>query len=47
MSEAERISTALAELSTKQSAETTNAIGMDENTITSKQGGGIDKKPAF
>ena len=44
MSEAELIFTALAELSTRQIAETTNAMGMDENKIASKQGGGIAKK---
>jgi hypothetical protein len=44
MSEAELIFTALAELSTRQIAETTNATGMDENKIASKEGGGIAKK---
>lgn len=44
MSEAELIFTALAELSTRQIAETTNATGMDENKMASKQGGGIAKK---
>jgi len=44
MSEAELIFTALAELSTRQIAETINATGMDENKIASKQGGGIAKK---
>lgn len=44
MSEAELIFTALAELSTRQIAETTNATGMDENKIASKHGGGIAKK---
>lgn len=44
MSEAELIFTALAELSTRQIAETTNAIGMKENKIASKLGGGIAKK---
>lgn len=44
MSEAELIFTALAELSTRQIAETMNATGMDENKIASKQGGGIAKK---
>jgi len=44
MSEAELIFTALAELSTRQIAETMNAIGMPENTIASKTGGGIAKK---
>jgi hypothetical protein len=36
MSEAELIFTALAELSTRQIAETTNATGMKENKIASK-----------
>jgi len=44
MSEAELIFTALAELSTRQIAETTNAIGMKENKVASKLGGGIAKK---
>lgn len=44
MSEAELIFTALAELSTRQIAETTNATGMKENKKASKQGGGIAKK---
>jgi hypothetical protein len=44
MSEAELIFTALAELSTRQIAETTNATGMKENKIASKLGGGIAKK---
>ena len=44
MSEAELIFTALAELSTRQIAETINATGMDENKMASKQGGGIAKK---
>ena len=44
MSEAELIFTALAELSTRQIAETTNATGMNENKIASKLGGGIAKK---
>lgn len=44
MSEAELIFTALAELSTRQIAETMNATGMSENKIASKQGGGIAKK---
>ena len=43
MSEAELIFTALAELSTRQIAETGNAIGMDENTDASKKGGAIAK----
>ena len=44
MSEAELIFTALAELSTRQIAETMDAIGMDENKVASKKGGGIAKK---
>lgn len=44
MSEAKLIFTALAELSTRQIAETMNATGMPENTIASKTGGGIAKK---
>ncbi len=44
MSEAELIFTALAELSTRQIAETMNATGMPENTEASKTGGGIAKK---
>ena len=41
MSEAELIFTALAELSTRQIAESINATGFDENKIASKQGGAI------
>ena len=44
MSEAELIFTALAELSTRQIAETMNAIGLKENKIAGKKGGGIAKK---
>ena len=44
MSEAELIFTALAELSTRQIAETMNAVGMDENKAAGKKGGGIAKK---
>lgn len=44
MSEAELIFTALAELSTRQIAEATNANGMEENKTAGKQGGGIAKK---
>lgn len=44
MSEAELIFTALAELSTRQIAESVDATGMDENKVASKQGGGIAKK---
>lgn len=41
MSEAELIFTALAELSTRQIAETTQATGMDENAEAGKKGGKI------
>ena len=44
MSEAELIFTALAELSTRQIADTMNAIGMPENEVAGKKGGGIAKK---
>lgn len=44
MSEAELIFTALAELSTRQIAESVDATGMDENKVASKQGGGIAKE---
>lgn len=44
MSEAELIFTALAELSTRQIAETVNAVGMNENKVAGKKGGGIAKK---
>jgi len=44
MNEAELIFTALAELSTRQIAETSNAVGMEENKVASKIGGGIAKK---
>lgn len=44
MSEAELIFTALAELSTRQIAESVNATGIDENKIASKKGGGIAKQ---
>lgn len=44
MSEAELIFTALAALSTRQIAESDNAIGMDENTDAGKKGGRIAKK---
>lgn len=44
MSEAELIFTALAELSTRQIAETVNATGMPENKASAKMGGGIAKK---
>ena len=41
MSEAELIFTALAELSTRQIAESENATGMEENKISAKKGGKI------
>ncbi len=44
MSEAELIFTALAELSTRQIAESVNAAGMPENAAAGKQGGGIAKR---
>jgi hypothetical protein len=44
MSEAELIFTALAELSTRQIAETTSATGMTENQIAAKTGGKIAKR---
>lgn len=44
MSEAELIFTALAELSTRQIAESMKATGIKENTIASKKGGGVAKK---
>lgn len=44
MNEAELIFTALAELSTRQVAETNNATGIEENKIAGKIGGGIAKK---
>ena len=44
MSEAELIFTALAELSTRQIAESMEAIGMNENESAAKTGGGIAKK---
>ena len=44
MSEAELIFTALAELSTRQIAETMAATGMIENAVAGKKGGGIAKK---
>lgn len=43
MSEAELIFTALAELSTRQIAETDEAKGLDENAKASKSGGAIAK----
>src|SRR3989344_5159009 len=44
MSEAELIFTALAELSTRQIAESADATGMDENKTAAKTGGSIAKK---
>ncbi|MDI1271960.1 Bro-N domain-containing protein [Polaromonas sp.] len=44
MTEAELIFTALAELSTRQIAETMNASGLPENTTAAKAGGGIAKQ---
>jgi hypothetical protein len=44
MSEAELIFTALAELSTRQIAESTEAVGLTENKSAAKTGGGIAKK---
>ena len=44
MSEAELIFTALAELSTRQIAESMEATGMHENEAAAKTGGGIAKK---
>ncbi len=44
MSEAELIFTALAELSTRQIADSENATGMAENSVAAKVGGGIAKK---
>jgi hypothetical protein len=44
MSEAELIFTALAELSTRQFAESSKATGLEENKIAGKKGGGIAKR---
>jgi DNA-damage-inducible protein D len=44
MSEAELIFTALAELSTRQIAESVEATGMSENESAAKTGGNIAKK---
>jgi DNA-damage-inducible protein D len=44
MNEAELIFTALAELSTRQIAESIHATGMPENKVAGKKGGGIAKK---
>lgn len=43
MSEAELIFTALAELSTRQIAETEKAKGLNENSVASKKGGAVAK----
>ena len=43
MSEAELIFTALAELSTRQIAETMKAKGIQENALASKKGGAVAK----
>lgn len=44
MTEAELIFTALAELSTRQIAETINATGLEKNQVAGKKGGNIAKK---
>ena len=44
MNEAELIFTALAELSTRQIAQTISAKGVNANKIAGKEGGGIAKK---
>jgi hypothetical protein len=44
MSEAELIFTALAELSTRQIAETNDATGMEENKVAATSGGRIAKR---
>jgi DNA-damage-inducible protein D len=44
MSEAELIFNALAELSTRQIAGSSDAIGMNENAAAAKTGGGIARK---
>lgn len=44
MSEAELIFTALAELSTRQIAESENSVGLDENKRSAKKGGKIAKE---
>jgi len=44
MTEAELIFTALAEMSTRQIAETMQATGMEPNKVASRKGGGIAKK---
>ena len=47
MSEAELIFTALAELSTRQIAESVDATGMEDNKAAGKKGGRIAKKARF
>lgn len=47
MSEAELIFTALAELSTRQIAETEQAKGVNQNAIAGKKGGKIAKDARF
>ncbi len=44
MTEAELIFTALAEMSTRQIAETTDATGMADNTTAAQAGGGIARQ---
>lgn len=44
MTEAELIFTALAEMSTRQIAETEQAVGMPKNKVAERKGGGIAKK---
>ena len=44
MTEAELIFTALAELATRQIAESMNATGMPENSVAGKKGGSVAKK---
>jgi DNA-damage-inducible protein D len=44
MTEAELIFTALAEMSTRQIAETEQAVGMPKNKVAGRKGGGIAKK---
>lgn len=44
MNEAELIFSALAELSTRQIAESIKAIGMKENKVAGKKGGDVAKK---
>lgn len=44
MTEAELIFTALAELSTRQIAESMNATGLEENKVAGKRGGGIARQ---